>query len=138
MPSPSLPETEHARLRHFRLACDMTLSEAAHKSGLSKSEISKLESGARRIRADHLHRLARIYGAPAHELAGPSSALTALLGSNGATIRAAETNGGTLPVFSTNLLARQHDNAQEISRVSAPLQLRGDASAYAVEVTDMS
>lgn len=69
-----------ARLRSLRGKAGMSLAAAAAAAGMSKGELSKLETGARPIRPDHVVRLARVFGLPAAELLTPGNPYRELLG----------------------------------------------------------
>jgi transcriptional regulator with XRE-family HTH domain len=56
------------RIREWRSRRRMSLAELGETVGLSRSEISKLENGSRRVRADHLVALAKALKVPPEEL----------------------------------------------------------------------
>ena len=56
------------RIREWRNRRHMSLAELGEMVGLSRSEISKLESGSRRVRADHLVILAKALKASPEDL----------------------------------------------------------------------
>ncbi|MGW6370755.1 helix-turn-helix domain-containing protein, partial [Streptomyces niveus] len=56
------------RLKHLRLARDMTLTGLAKATGISVSTLSRLEAGLRRPTLEQLLPLARVYGATIDEL----------------------------------------------------------------------
>ena len=56
------------RIREWRNRRRMSLAELGEIVGLSRSEISKLESGSRRVRADHLVILAKALKVPPDDL----------------------------------------------------------------------
>jgi transcriptional regulator with XRE-family HTH domain len=61
------PETPN-RIREWRSRRRMSLAELGETVGLSRSEISKLENGSRRVRADHLVALAKALKVPPEDL----------------------------------------------------------------------
>lgn len=63
----TLMETPN-RIREWRNRRRMSLAELGETVGLSRSEISKLENGSRRVRADHLVALAKALKVPPEEL----------------------------------------------------------------------
>jgi transcriptional regulator with XRE-family HTH domain len=66
-------EHDGVRLRNYRVMKNITLTKAATLCGVSKSELSKLESGARPIRPDHVIKLAGVYGTTPLDLLTPDS-----------------------------------------------------------------
>jgi len=56
------------RIREWRARRRMSLAELGETVGLSRSEISKLENGSRRVRAEHLVILAKALKVPPEEL----------------------------------------------------------------------
>lgn len=52
----------------------MTLQDVAEASGFSRSELSKLETGQRPLRADHLIKLAPAFGVSPNDLVAPELA----------------------------------------------------------------
>ena len=56
------------RIREWRLRRRMSLAELGEVVGLSRSEISKLENGSRRVRAEHLVILAKALKVPPEDL----------------------------------------------------------------------
>ena len=56
------------RIREWRNRRRMSLAELGETVGLSRSEISKLENGSRRVRAEHLVILAKALKVPPEEL----------------------------------------------------------------------
>jgi transcriptional regulator with XRE-family HTH domain len=56
------------RIREWRSRRRMSLAELGETVGLSRSEISKLENGSRRVRAEHLVILAKALKVPPEEL----------------------------------------------------------------------
>ena len=56
------------RIREWRARRRMSLAELGEAVGLSRSEISKLENGSRRVRAEHLVILAKALKVPPDEL----------------------------------------------------------------------
>ncbi len=62
------PSEKPNRIREWRNRRRMSLAELGEAVGLSRSEISKLESGSRRVRADHLVVLAKALKVAPEEL----------------------------------------------------------------------
>jgi DNA-binding XRE family transcriptional regulator len=58
------------RLRALRRQRDITLDELSAQTGISKSTLSRLESGSRRPTLELLLPLARVYGVTLDELVG--------------------------------------------------------------------
>ncbi len=54
--------TAGERLDYLRQRASLTLDEAAQQTGLSRSELSRLENGTRRLKDHHLEVLGRLYG----------------------------------------------------------------------------
>jgi transcriptional regulator with XRE-family HTH domain len=132
------PKIEHdgTRLRNYRVMKKITLPQAATLCGLSKSELSKLESGARPIRPDHIVRLAKVYSVTPLDLLTQNSKLRAFVE------HVAERKGGVqqrqLPLFDGRQLATRHEQAPPQGKVACPIQLADIDSAYAVTITDMA
>src|SRR5215510_10726256 len=61
------------RLRRFRERRDLTLTAVAAQTGISKSTLSRLESGQRRPSLELLLPLAELYHLPLDELVGTPS-----------------------------------------------------------------
>ncbi|NNH75230.1 helix-turn-helix transcriptional regulator [Nocardia uniformis] len=70
------PETDEVldavgpRLRALRRARGITLTDLAHRTGVSESTLSRLESGQRRATLELLLPLARVYDIPLDDLVG--------------------------------------------------------------------
>jgi len=62
------------RIKEMRLKRGMSLSELSELTGLTRSELHKLEKGVRRIRTDHLPPLSRSLRCSAEELLNPELA----------------------------------------------------------------
>ena len=58
------------RLRQIRERRDLTITDVAHKTGISKSTLSRLETGQRRPTLELLLPLAAVYRVPLDELVG--------------------------------------------------------------------
>lgn len=67
---PAAPEAVGARLRRIRRLRGLTLTEAARRTGISKSTLSRLENDQRRANLDLLLPLAQLYGMPLDDLVG--------------------------------------------------------------------
>jgi transcriptional regulator with XRE-family HTH domain len=68
------PETPPNRIKEWRNRRRMSLAELGEIVGLSRSEISKLENGARRVRADHMTALAKALRIKPEDLIGGEAA----------------------------------------------------------------
>ncbi len=124
------------RIREWRNRRRMSLAELGEAVGLSRSEISKLESGSRRVRADHLVVLAKALKVAPEELMDKET-VREVLGDlpNG------RGNGqAMLPVMQ----ARRHDGRTVLLpeptnlTVEAPPQMAHLAGAYAFYMPDTS
>jgi transcriptional regulator with XRE-family HTH domain len=130
----SSPELTN-RIREWRNRRRMSLAELGEIVGLSRSEISKLESGSRRVRADHLVVLAKALKVAPEDLMdkdtvrdligeeGPSRAAPASL-----TIVQARRNNGTVVLAS--------DQAGVSGE--APAQIANIPGAFAFYMPDTS
>ena len=58
------------RLRHIRALRDLTITDVSTRTGISKSTLSRLETGQRRPTLELLLPLAQVYGVPLDELVG--------------------------------------------------------------------
>jgi len=120
-----------ARLRALRGKSGLSLAAAAAAAGMSKGELSKLETGVRPIRPDHVVRLAKVFGLPAAEILSPGSPYRALLGE--VTAPAA-----TIPLYDGRDLVREGEKARPVGGVAPFEALRGVPGAYAVTIADLS
>jgi transcriptional regulator with XRE-family HTH domain len=125
------------RIREWRARRRMSLAELGETVGLSRSEISKLENGSRRVRADHLVALAKALKVPPEELMDKETVRDML----GELPPPSPTPGPSLPI----LQARRQDGqivipAQEPTALSlpAPPQLANVPGAYAFYMPDTS
>src|SRR3954467_4595461 len=121
-------EHDGIRLRNYRVMKNITLTKAATLCGVSKSELSKLESGARPIRPDHVIKLAGVYGITPLDLLTPDSKLRAFV-ERAADVRTAPSD---LPLFDGKTLAAQKESARAIGKVPCPVQLADVPGAYAI------
>jgi transcriptional regulator with XRE-family HTH domain len=133
MTSPDTPN----RIREWRSRRRMSLAELGETVGLSRSEISKLENGSRRVRADHLVALAKALKVPPEELMDKETVRDML----GELPPPSPGAGPALPV----LQARRQDGLivvppQEPTAltVAAPPQLANVPGAYAFYMPDTS
>ncbi|EWY38210.1 hypothetical protein N825_14395 [Skermanella stibiiresistens SB22] len=127
-------EHDGTRLRSYRVMKNITLTRAAGMCGVSKSELSKLESGARPIRPDHVIKLAGVYGITPLDLLTPDSKLRAFIE------HAAETPVAQreIPLFEGRALSLRHKDAKPTGKVPCPVQLIDVPGAYAVGICDMA
>jgi len=125
------------RIREWRSRRRMSLAELGETVGLSRSEISKLENGSRRVRADHLVALAKALKVPPEELMDKDTVRDML----GELPPPTPTPGPSLPI-----LQARRDGArivippQEPTALSqpAPPQLAHVPGAYAFYMPDTS
>jgi len=128
-------EHDGVRLRNYRVMKNITLTKAATLCGVSKSELSKLESGARPIRPDHVIKLAGVYGITPLDLLTPDSKLRAFVE------RAADvqtTSPSDIPLFDGKALSLQKELARPSGKVPCPVQLADVPGAYAISISDMA
>ena len=127
-------EHDGVRLRNYRVMKNITLTKAATLCGVSKSELSKLESGARPVRPDHVIKLAGVYGITPLDLLTPDSKLRAFVE------RASDMRTGSsdLPLFDGKSLSSQKELARAVGRTPCPVQLADVSGAYAVSIGDMA
>jgi transcriptional regulator with XRE-family HTH domain len=127
-------EHDGVRLRNYRVMKNITLTKAATLCGVSKSELSKLESGARPVRPDHVIKLAGVYGITPLDLLTPNSKLRAFVE------RAADvqTVASDLPLFDGRALSMQKELARATGKVPCPAQLTDVPGAYAITISDMA
>lgn len=64
------------RLRHYRLAAGLTLSEVARRSGVSRSYLHQLEAGTSAPTVDRAARLAEALGIPLADVLGEERPLS--------------------------------------------------------------
>lgn len=131
------PKIEHdgLRLRNYRVMKNITLTKAATLCGVSKSELSKLESGARPVRPDHVIKLAGVYGITPLDLLTPESKLRAFVERASDTGKAGSSD---LPLFDGKSLGSQKESARAGGRTPCPVQLADVPGAYAVSISDMT
>ena len=127
-------EHDGVRLRNYRVMKNITLTKAATLCGVSKSELSKLESGARPVRPDHVIKLAGVYGITPLDLLTPESKLRAFVE------RASDTKPASsdLPLFDGKSLSSQKQSARAAGKTPCPVQLADVPGAYAVSIGDMT
>jgi transcriptional regulator with XRE-family HTH domain len=124
------------RIREWRSKRRMSLAELGETVGLSRSEISKLESGSRRVRADHLVVLSKALKVPPEDLMDREVVREML----GELPQPLPQPGPSVPV----LPARRQDGAivvmpQEAAlTVEAPPQIAQVPGAYAFYMPDTS
>lgn len=127
-------EHDGTRLRNYRMMKNITLTKAAGMCGVSKSELSKLESGARPIRPDHVIKLAGVYGITPLDLLTPDSKLRAFIE------HATDTpvHQHEIPLFEGRALSSRQKDAVPTGKVPCPIQLVDVPGAYAVSIGDMA
>ncbi|GEO39373.1 transcriptional regulator with XRE-family HTH domain [Skermanella aerolata] len=128
-------EHDGVRLRNYRVMKNITLTKAANLCGVSKSELSKLESGARPVRPDHVIKLAGVYGITPLDLLTPESKLRAFVERASDT---SKTGSSDLPLFDGKSLSSQKEAARAGGRTPCPIQLADVPGAYAVSIGDMT
>jgi len=135
---------EGARIRTLRQQRGLSLTDLARRAGLSKGELSKLETGVRPLRPDHLERLASALELPAQALLVPDSPLHRLTAAppSGMAVDGTAADGpaaaGGIPLYDGRDLARLGARAQPVGRVDTPIPLKGVDGAYAVVINDLS
>ena len=123
------------RIREWRNRRRMSLAELGEVVGLSRSEISKLESGSRRVRADHLVVLAKALKVAPEDLMD-KEAVRELIG---------DAEPARLPTVSLPVLQARRQNGtivvpQDVPGVSveAPPPIANVPGAYAFYMPDTS
>jgi transcriptional regulator with XRE-family HTH domain len=131
-----MSSTEFAnRIREWRNRRNLSLAELGEEVGLSRSEISKLESGSRRVRADHLVVLAKALKVAPEDLMD-KEAVRQLIGE----AEPARLTKSSVPVFQ----ARRQDGEIVIAQdeagthADAPSQFAAVSGAYAFYMPDTS
>jgi transcriptional regulator with XRE-family HTH domain len=123
------------RIREWRNRRRMSLAELGEVVGLSRSEISKLESGSRRVRADHLIVLAKALKVAPEDLMD-QTAVRELMGDAVPTLRG-------VPSLAVAQTQRQKGTITILKdetsvAVEAPPQVANVAGAYAFYMPDTS
>lgn len=130
------PETPN-RIREWRSRRRMSLAELGETVGLSRSEISKLENGSRRVRADHLVALAKALKVPPEDLMDRDTVRDML----GELPPPASPPGPGLPILQAKrkdgLIVIPHQEPTALS-LPAPPQLANVPGAYAFYMPDTS
>jgi len=133
MTSPDTPN----RIREWRSRRRMSLAELGETVGLSRSEISKLENGSRRVRADHLVALAKALKVPPEELMDKDTVRDML----GELPPPTPSPGPALPILQAarkdGLVVIPQQEPTALS-VAAPPQLAHVPGAYAFYMPDTS
>ncbi len=124
------------RIREWRNRRRMSLAELGEAVGLSRSEISKLESGSRRVRADHLVVLAKALKVAPEELMDKETVRDMI----GELPPATSAAGSVIPVAQVR---RQNGCVVIIAQdtamtVDAPPQLANVPGAFAFYMADTS
>lgn len=124
------------RIKDVRMRRGMSLSELSELTGLTRSELHKLEKGVRRIRTDHLPPLAKALRCTPEELLSPDL-VKQLLGNRSsfgqAQGEAATTYKEIVVLGKTEKDGQFYINEETpIARVAAPLALSEVAEAYAI------
>jgi transcriptional regulator with XRE-family HTH domain len=123
------------RIREWRNRRRMSLAELGEIVGLSRSEISKLESGSRRVRADHLVVLAKALKVAPEDLMD-KEAVRELIGES-VPARAGAASLTVVQVRRQNGTIRVHPDEASVSG-DAPPQIANVAGAYAFYMPDTS
>ncbi|HXP96182.1 MAG TPA: helix-turn-helix domain-containing protein [Telmatospirillum sp.] len=123
------------RIREWRNRRRMSLAELGEIVGLSRSEISKLESGSRRVRADHLVVLAKALKVAPEDLMDKET-VRELIGDS-APARASAASLTVAPVRRQNGTIRITLEDASVSG-EAPPQIANVAGAYAFYMPDTS
>src|SRR3954470_9015126 len=111
-------EHDGVRLRNYRVMKNITLTKAATLCGVSKSELSKLESGARPVRPDHVIKLAGAYGITPLDLLTPDSKLRAFV----ERVADVQCNQRDLPLYDGKTLSSLKESARPCEGKRAPLR----------------
>ena len=123
------------RIREWRNRRRLSLAELGEATGFSRSEISKLESGARRVRADHMVALARALGIHPDELFEASSDISM----SAAPAAEAERPGrASVPLLAAKGTAMALHLELGASMVECPPSLGEGGGAYAFYMPDTS
>jgi transcriptional regulator with XRE-family HTH domain len=123
------------RIREWRNRRRMSLAELGEIVGLSRSEISKLESGSRRVRADHLVVLAKALKVAPEDLMDKET-VRELIGDGGSG-RAATASLTVVQVRRQNGTIRMQPADASVTG-DAPPQIATVAGAYAFYMPDTS
>lgn len=125
------------RIREWRSRRRMSLAELGETVGLSRSEISKLENGSRRVRADHLVALAKALKVPPEDLMDKDTVRDML----GELPPPTPSPGPSLPILQAKrkdrLIVVPHQEPTALS-LPAPPQLANVPGAYAFYMPDTS
>jgi len=126
------------RIREWRTRRRMSLAELGETVGLSRSEISKLENGSRRVRAEHLVILAKALKVPPEDLMDRDT-VRDMLGEIPQPAPAPTPSAPTLPVRQS----RRHGGMVVVPEqetpgmtIEAPPQLANVPGAYAFYMPD--
>ncbi|MHA1540214.1 MAG: helix-turn-helix domain-containing protein [Alphaproteobacteria bacterium] len=123
------------RIKEWRNRRRMSLAELGEIIGLSRSEISKLENGARRIRSDHLITLSKALRVRAEDLLSPEDADGLVSYDAGDGDSSSKRPGLDLPVCGTMTeIGFQIDEASPQVLAQRPPQLTQVTGAYAVNM----
>lgn len=123
------------RIREWRNRRRMSLAELGEIVGLSRSEISKLESGSRRVRADHLVVLAKALKVAPEDLMD-KEAVRELIG-DATPVRATAASLTLVQVRRQNGTIRMQTEEASVTG-DAPPQIANVAGAYAFYMPDTS
>lgn len=123
------------RIREWRNRRRMSLAELGEIVGLSRSEISKLESGSRRVRADHLVVLAKALKVAPEDLMDKET-VRELIG-DGAPARPGAASLTVVQVRRQNGSIRMLPEESSVSG-DAPPQIANVTGAYAFYMPDTS
>jgi transcriptional regulator with XRE-family HTH domain len=102
MAEPDVLAAVGPRLRLLRERRDLTLTDVAQKTGISKSTLSRLENGQRKPSLELLLPLAETYHLPLDELVGARRSATRASG----LVRASATDGWSTRSLSTRMAWR--------------------------------
>jgi transcriptional regulator with XRE-family HTH domain len=117
--------TAGERLSYLRQRAGFTLVQAAQETGLSRSELSRLENGTRRLKDHHLEALAKLYGFAVEALRGvlahdPDAA--------------AQEDGQLLPCYNAASLAGKGIARAPSTLTRLPVQVKLGKDAYMIAV----
>jgi transcriptional regulator with XRE-family HTH domain len=129
------------RIREWRNRRRLSLAELGEAVGLSRSEISKLESGSRRVRADHLMLLAGALQVSPFDLVDQNS-VRELMGDTPAvqSLPTPSPAARTIPIFQARRQGKSIILSKDRSgmQIDSPPQLAGVPAAYAFYMPDTS
>lgn len=119
------------RIREFRSARGWSLQNLAEAAGTSKSQIDKLEKGARRLTVDWMMRLAKPLGCDPRDLLPHAAPET-----RGMKFKSVRPGAGKAANANTVLIPVRNAAGTAVDHVPRPYYLMHAKDAYALYVTD--